>query len=146
MSFGFSVSDFVYCAHIAYKLSVEFKEAPGACRSFRNELVLFHQTLLETQSLLGKKKNDLDDSVQAMLATSAYICKELLYVQILGYKNVPNDLQSLTYDTLPMFDTYIFGLRRRFGERKFAKKIPQFQSAISSRINALTALNVILIR
>jgi len=62
MSFGFSVSDFVYCAQLAYKLSVEFKEAPGACRDFAAELVLFHQILLETQSLLKSKKHDLNDS------------------------------------------------------------------------------------
>ncbi len=149
MSFGFSVSDFIYCAQLAYKLSVEFKEATGACRHFTKELLVFHQILLKTQSLLENKKHDLDGSGQTMLAASAHSCKELLYVQILGCKNVPTDIASLTFDNLPMFyeqGRFLQGLRRKLGERNFYKKIPEFQAAISARIDALTAVNVILIR
>lgn len=149
MSFGFSVSDFVYCAQLAYKLSVEFKGAPGACRDFTKDLLIFHQLLLKTQSLIERRKLDVDESGQTTLAASAYSCKELLYVQILGCKNVPTDIESLTFDNLPMFyeqGRFLQGLRRKLGEIKFAKKIPEFQSAISARIDALTALNVVLMR
>jgi len=86
---------------------------------------------------------------QAMPEACAHSCKELLYVQILGCTNIPTNLESLTLDGLQIFHQqgrFLQHLPRRLGERKFTKKIPDFQSAISGKIERLTALNIILIR
>lgn len=164
MSFGFSVSDIILCARLAYKLYDEFKQAPGACREFARDLLLFHQVLLKTKSTIECEISNLNHSDQAALEACLDSCKELLYEQICATK-APSSLSVVDYvvDYVGDFETLwtpldplvhpdfgqirLFqGLRLKWGERKFALRIPKLQRAISSHIEKLTALNVLLIQ
>lgn len=165
MSFGFSVSDIILCARLAYRLYDEFKHAPGACQEFARELLLFHQVLLKTKSTIECEISNLNHSDQAAFEACLVSCKELLYEQICASK-VPSSLNVVDYvvdyvgdfesqwralDPLlhPDFGGEIRlcqGWRRKWGERKFALRIPKLQRAISSHIEKLTALNVLLIQ
>lgn len=157
MSFGFSVSDIVGCARLAYKLYDEFKQAPGACQEFARELLLFHQVLLKTKSTIECETSHLNHSDQAALGACLDSCRELLYVHIMGAHTVPATLEDLESNThILQADLFVpstssetrhfQGWRQKYGERKFALRIPNFQRAISSHIEKLTALNVLLIQ
>ena len=165
MSFGFSVSDIVGCAHLAYILYDEFKEAQGACQKFLRELLLFHQVLVKMYSTASQLEL-LDSSDQAALNSCLDSCKELLYVQIMGTPTLPDDTSTVPEE---YWDLKIYGcrdktdllvlspfekpsvwnnLRRRLGARQFALRIPKLQNAISSHIeklNILLALCVIML-
>lgn len=157
MSFGFSVSDIVLCARLTYRLYDEFKQAPGACQEFARELLLFHQVLLKTKSTIECDLNRLSHSDQAALGACLDSCKELLYGQILGASKEPYDMKESDFefqctpsDPLVHPDVgqirLFQGWRLKFGNRKFALRIPKLQRAISSHIEKLTALNVLLIQ
>lgn len=162
MSFGFSVSDIYGCARLAYLLYDEFKQAPGACQEFAHELLLFHQVLWKTKSYFDCEIRHLNHSDQAALSLCFESCKELLYVQIMGAPTVPKDLENLNLGTLNRQTSFYFhpstastdrdqfrflrGLRHKFGERKFAQRIPKLQRAVSAHVEKLTALNVLIIQ
>lgn len=157
MSFGFSVSDIVGCARLAYMLYDEFKQAPGACQGFARELLLFHQVLLKTKSTVECETSHLNHTDQAALGACLDSCRELLYVQIMGAHRVPTTLKDLEFNThILQADRFVPsasgetrllpGWRQVYGQRKFAVRIPKLQRAISSHIEKLTALNVLLIQ
>lgn len=157
MSFGFSVSDIYGCARLAYMLYNEFKQAPGACQEFSRELLLFHQVLLKTHSAIAYKPSHLDISDQAALGACLDSCKELLYVQTLGAPMAPKSLEKIEYYTHAPQTDFLFhsssddtrflqGLRQKFGERKFALRIPKLQHAISAHVANLTAFNVFIVQ
>ena len=170
MSFGFSVSDIVGCARLAYHLYNEFRQAPRECQEFARELLLFHEVLLKTKSAI-EPTTDFEgsrfpsDSDKATLQAQLDGCKELLFVQIIGMSEVPerweqleivpNDprfvrsvlfRQAFTTFTTGDGSTFLKYWRRKLDERKFALKIPSLQRAISSRIEKLTAFNVLLVQ
>ena len=91
MSFGFGISDFVCCATLAHKLSVELREGPRACLFFSRELVAFNRILLHTGSLSQAGQHHLDESGQTMLTATLNGCKELLYIDILGLNEIPEN-------------------------------------------------------
>ena len=97
MSFGFSVSDIYGCAHLAYMLYDEFKQAAGVCQEFSRGLLLFHQVLSKVKSTIESEPSHLSQSDQAALGACLDSCKELLYVQILGAAMVPKDLNFESY-------------------------------------------------
>lgn len=134
MSFGFSVSDIILCARLAYKLYDEFKQASGACQEFAQELLLFHQVLLKTKSTFECQSISLKDSDLAALGACIKSCAELLYVQIMGAHPVPGILEGLEYKTRTEYFFHSSGLlqdwRKRYEERKFASRIPKLQRAI----------------
>ena len=145
MSFGFSVSDIVGCARLAYRLYDEFRNAPEACQTFAQELLLFHQVLMKIKSTIESEAGHLDHSDQAALSACLDSCKELLYVQIMGANMVPTKSDDMS---LYMHESYPFhihphrfrllqGWLQRFGERSFALRIPKLQRAISSQIEKL---------
>ena len=152
MSFGFSVSDIVGCARLAYRLYDEFRQAPRACQTFAQELLLFHQVLMDTELAHSPFTSYLSHPDQAALRLCLDSCKELLCVQIMGAHEAPDDLrevktfveEGLSTDTIfdfilgPTFSkTSLNRWRRKIRERKFALQIPKFQSAISSHIEKL---------
>ena len=150
MSFGFSVSDIVGCARLAYRLYDEFRQAPGACQDFSRELLLFHQVLMKTRSTASQLKR-LGSVDQAALNSCLDSCKELLYVQIMGAPIVPEALWDVgVYWNSHKADflihshldksTLFHNWHQRFGARKFALRIPKLQNAISSHIEKLNIL------
>ena len=160
MSFGFSVSDIYGCARLAYMLYNEFKQAPGACQEFAHELLLFHQVLGKTKSVIEGESSNLNHFDQTTLSACFDSCKELLYMQILGNAVVPKTLEEFyTHDRLSYLDAdtsttiterdkhrFPHGLRHKFRERQFALRIPKLQRAVSAHIEKLTALNVLIIQ
>ncbi len=156
MSFGFSVSDIYGCARLAYMLYNEFKQAPGVCQEFARELLLFHRVLSKIKSTIESEPSHLSQSDQAALGACLDSCKELLYVQIMGAAMVPKDLENIKFYAHDMgfrsFDTssdqkrFLGGLRQKFGERKFALRIPKLQHAISAHVANLTAFNVFIVQ
>ena len=158
MSFGFSVSDIYVCARLAYKLYDEFKQAPGVCQEFARDLLLFHQVLLKTNSNIECEASYLSHFDHAALRACLDSCKDLLYVQILGAPVVPQNLKEavsrenglestfLSHDRDDLFHWYSVNWRIKITARKFALRIPKLQRAISSHIEKLTALNVLLIQ
>ena len=156
MSFGFSVSDIYGCAHLAYSLYKEFKEAPGACQDFARELLLFHQVLLKTKSNIEAETSHISNDDKIALETCLDNCKELLYVQIAGAATVPRALDKPTfrgYDpsgnlglSNPNEKYLLRGLRKKLEERKFACRIPKLQRAISAHVEKLTAFNVLIVQ
>ncbi len=165
MSFGFSISDFFALGGLALKLYDEFREAPGACRAFANELLLFHQILdkighLQEEAQLLGAFEFLGASDRAALKTCADSCKELIYVQIYGAACVPIVLQNP--GTIPRTssessnlilqrgpdgeDRFLRAWRQKWGERKFAARIPQLQRAVTAHIQSLTAFYTLIIR
>lgn len=161
MSFGFSVSDIYGCARLAYLLYDEFKQAPGACQEFAHELLLFHQVLCKTESYIDFESRHLDHSDQAALSLCFDSCKELLYVQIMGAPMVPKDLEHINLGAPNRKTSFLFNpsttstdrdqfrflaLRQKFGERKFALRIPKLQRAVSAHVEKLTAFNVLIVQ
>ena len=154
MSFGFSVSDVYGCAHLAYVLYNEFKQAPGVCQDFARELGLFHQVLLNT---IEAEISPLSDADGSALGTCLDSCKELLYVQIAGAATVPRVLDKPAFSgygpvwnsALPLTPdekSLLRGLRQKLDERKFASRIPKLQRSISAHVEKLTALNVLIVQ
>ena len=177
MSFGFSVSDFVFCGQLAYQLYTEFKEAAGECQAFAKELLLLHQVMLKTGALIGRGGNVLDEAEQATLDLCLDMCKEILFVQIADGDNFTLDGNLMGYGqrmllsdpldgkmsygqrlvlnrpNFPFINGYdrtlldwICSVRRKFEERKFAKKIPKIRTAISTVTEKLTSFQVLMIR
>lgn len=160
MSFGFSASDFVTLGVFAFKLYDEFRKAPGACRAFANELLLFHRVLDKLGSDLQGDADFLQASDYAALQECADSCKRLIYVQIYGAACVPTTLQTdgttsgtpstLDNKILPRGavgdDRFLRGWRQKWGERKFAARVPELQRAVSAHIQSLTAFNSLIVR
>jgi len=159
MNFGFSLSDFVTLGELALKLYDEFKEAPGACRAFANELLLFHRILDKLGSNL-QDDNFLGASDYAALKACADSCKELIYVQIYGAARVPipNQMHGTTPGTFIRLDSgilqrgpdgddrFLRAWRQKWSERKFAARIPELQRAVTAHIQSLTAFNSLIAR
>ncbi len=159
MSFGFSISDFFALGVLALKLYDEIRVAPGACRAFANELLLFHQ-ILDKIGCLREETELLGASDRVALKTCADSCKELVYVQIYGAACEPTVL--LNPGTIPRTssessslilqrgpdgeDRFLRAWRQRWGERKFAARIPQLQRAVTAHIQSLTAFYTLIIR
>ena len=150
MSFGFSVSDIYGCAHLAYSLYKEFKEAPGACRDLARELLLFHQVLLKTKSNIEAETSHIGNDDKIALETCLDDCKGLLYVQIAGAATVPRALDKPAfrgYDPSDPSEKYLLrGLRQKLNEKKFASRVPKLQRAISAHVEKLTAFNVLIVQ
>lgn len=158
MSFGFSVSDIIGCAHLAYVLYDELVQAPGACQNFAGELLLFREALLKTRSMIAAEKSYLSDADQSALGICLDSCKELLYVQIIGFAAVPKDWATIgltgpghccafhSPSNQLKNKRFLSGLRQRLRERKFASRIPKLQQAISAHIETLTAFVVLSIQ
>ena len=157
MSFGFSASDFVTLARMVLRVYDEFKEAPKACEAFRNELLLFHRVLSKTASLLKYDNLILCEKDRVALSVCIQSCKELLYVQIYGAAGTPNDdpnsdftnnedyEQTTILYNPPNGDNRLFrGWQKKWGEKKFAAKIPKLQQAVSAHVQTLTGLQVTL--
>ena len=153
MSFGFSISDFIFCAQLTYRLYVELKGAPAACQSLSKELLLFAQVMRKTQLLLEKQESDLDDLDRDTLETCLESCKNILFIQILGDSSIPEELplpDDIRFDTPPTFNgrwgRFYHGLGEKIKQRRLALKIPKLQSEISANVEKLTAFNVLLIQ
>ena len=157
MIFGISVSDIYGCARIAYRLYHEFKQAPGICQEFARELQLFYQVLMKTKSNIEREASHLSDSDKAALGACLDSCKELLYVQTMGTPTVPKNLEEIEPNINdPQTDflihpnsgqtRFLQGWRQKFGEKKFASRIPKLQRAISAHIEQLTAFNVLILQ
>lgn len=112
--------------------------------------------LLKTKSTIGSEISHLSDSDQATLGACLDSCKELLYGQIIGAAIVPRSLEEVEYNTHDSRKYFFFhhddqmsflrGLRQRYGERRFALRIPKLQRAISAHIEKLTAINVLIVQ
>ena len=155
MSFGFSVSDIIGCARLAYRLYDGFKQAPGACQDFARDLLLFYNVLMKTKSTIELEVGHLNHPDKAALSACLDSCKELLYVQIMGIHKVPEDLEDVGYDKddpQPGFVKYLIyggtayrfsGWSQKLEQRKLASRIPKFQRAISAHVEKLNTLLVL---
>ena len=157
MSFGFSVSDIVGCARLAYRLYEELKQAPGACSYFAFDLLHFHNVLMTANSTIEFEVGHLNHPEKAALSACLDSCKELLFVQIMGSQKVPEDWDLVLFDADdPLSDflkcPYYGGTRtshgfhnwrQRLEERKLASRIPKLQRAISAHIEKLNALLIL---
>ena len=155
MIFGISVSDIYGCAHLAYRIYVEFNQAPGACQEFARDLLLFYEVLRKTGSAIDSSTSHLDDSDGAALRRCLDSCKELLCVHIIGAQKVPEDLTNagfnLCYPLLdsswygrPVFKGQVFQTwRYKFHQRRLALRIPKLQRAISAHIEKLNVLLIL---
>ena len=130
------------------RLYEEFKEAPGLCQTFAQELLLFHNVLMGVNMTVKSEDSHLDYSDQAALSTCLDSCKELLCKTILGLQEVPVNLWNLDiglrYAITNIFECKGHGdagpfntLRQRFEKRKLALQIPKLQRAISVHIEKL---------
>ncbi len=160
MSFGFSVTDFITLGGLALKLYDEFREAPGACRAFANELLLFHLILDKLGSDLQDHSELIGPTDYAALKACADSCKELIYVQIYGAACVPTAFQTYTTTSRTSSksdnvilqpgpygdDRFLRAWRQRWAERKFAARISEIQRAVAAHIQSLTAFNTLIIR
>ena len=166
MSFGFSVSDFVGLARTAYTIYFELRQAPKSCEAFRREILLFHEVLSRTASILEDKALLISDQDRQSLDTCAQSCEELLYVKIYGDTSLLRrdqcddaigssgpGLLSLPSEHkiynmckwFPEHKTYNMcegfrGWRRTWNTRKFAAAIPSLQQAVAAHTQSLTAL------
>ncbi len=156
LSFGFSVSDFIGLARLTLKLYNDFKEAPGICQAFSKDLLLFHDILTKTARLL----NDSDvpyirPKEIATLKACVQRCKELIYIEIYSTAGIPTE--AMTYEDPSLNVSLSFhgsdddhrllrGLRKKWGEKKFASKIPQLRQAISVQIQTLTAAQTLVMK
>lgn len=165
MSFGFSVSDFITLGGLALKLYAEFRAGPEACQSFANELLLLHQVLEKLASDLDGNVGLLGPSDHAALKACADSCKELVYVQIYGAICVPTTKTAIKGETEVAHELYFYpynnqilqripqgndrllrAWRQKWGERKFAARIPKLQQTITAHVQSLTAFSTLLVR
>ena len=167
MSFGFSISDFVFCGQLAYELYTEFKEAAGECQAFAKELLLLHQVILKTEALIGRGNHELEEVDQATLGLHIDMCKDILFVQLAGehghpwdgmpwhrHRLVSNGSGNLEFrhgkPSINVVDRTLHDwtclVRQKFEERNFAKKIPKIRAAISTVIEKLTSFQVLMVR
>ena len=153
MSFGFSVSDFITLARMTIRVYNEFREAPKTCDAFRTELLIFHSILIRTADLTRESSAQLSVGDKAALTQWIRSCKELIYVRIYGAVGVGEDCNEVDENALEdaalrtTKECRLFlGWRQKWGEKKFAARIPVLQQAVHSHVVALTAINSNIIR
>ncbi len=159
MSFGFSISDFALCAQICYGIYRALKEAPRECEAFAQEVLHLH-SLLQALSYDIEHVSEQPDGVAALagrrpiLSNHGSMCMELLVADIAGQKDFLQagdwrDRQSWTGPAVARYFAFGFstsGLRQRFSQAKFVRKIPRLREALASIVRKLTFENVIFIR
>lgn len=162
MSFGFSISDFAFCAQVCYDLYHALKEASRECEAFAQE-ILHLQSLLQALSNDMKHVSEQPDGLAAlasrrsMLSEHGSRCIELLVADIAGQKDflkASDQIDSYKYlsgtDATAMeyfiYRSERFALRQRFSQAKFARKIPRLREAVASIVSKLTLEIVILNR
>ena len=74
-------------------------------------------------------------------------------IQIYGADGIPDDdsacdddhTQAVILNSLPNGDNRLFrGWQKKWGEKKFAARIPRLQQAVSAHIQTLTALHTVI--
>ena len=153
MSFGFSISDIVGLSTAVFKLYNEFREAPGVCRAFAEELLHFHHILSSLGTHLQGNDVNCQYLAQDALQSCITSCEELVYVQILGAMDVPNGIRAIDalekrkmifYHSTDGFKYLPW--RSKWAERKFSVQVPKLQRTIAAHIQSLTAFNTLIIR
>lgn len=142
MSFGLSVTDFLTCACVAYKLCQGFKNAPAECATFTQALHTFAFVL--KQMAPGELSNP-DESIQRPFAGRTEYeqffndCIHLLCVQISGMRE--SDLLNL--GTLQDLDANLdarlleIGVNRPENDRRMYWSFDSFQARRKQSIAAL---------
>ncbi|KAL6715281.1 hypothetical protein ACLMJK_007545 [Lecanora helva] len=164
MSFGFSASDIVGLARIVLRVYYEFRNAPRACDRFRLELYQFQNVLFQVSNLLQSHEHYMSEKDRESLAACTRNCKELIFNDIfgaagvhiseyvcaggsveLGYSRI--DIPPLIQQRLrPSQGLIFYGWQEKWGQRKFAARIPELQQAISIQVSNLTTfVNLIIL-
>ncbi len=155
MSFGFSISDFALCAQICHGIYHALKEAPGECTIFAQEVLHLHnllQALSKDIEYVSKEPDGLAALAgrRPMLSEHGSRCIELLVAEIAGWNHfLTKDWRNKSFWVeIPLsdFSFKTSGLRRRFSQVKFARKIPHLREAVARIVRCLTFENVISIR
>ena len=154
MSFGFSVSDVVGLATAVFKIYNEFKEASGICQTFAKELMNFHRILSIIGSQLPSSNVEGRRLDLAGLKACVTSCEDLVYVQILGARDVTSGIQEFQTSNgdsskmvlcTPKRSIFI-PWRLRLAEKKFSSQVPKLQRAVAAHVQSLTAFNTLIIR
>lgn len=154
MSFGFSISDFALCAQVCHGIYSALKEAPRECEIFAQEVLHLH-SLLQALSSDIEQDSPRPDGLAAlagrhpMLSLHGSRCIELLVADIAGQKDFLTSGWKYNDPTVAAFFAFGFetsGLKRRFSQAKFLRKIPRLREAVASIVRELTCENVIFIR
>lgn len=160
MSFGFSVSDFIFCAQITWQVYDALKKGPAECQAFAEEFVLFHQVLVKMSENLRDANRRLSkeehDALSQHIVGSERLCSLIMgnnlrqyrtHGSLFGQRELPYYLGDPWRDGVVRgFISEIRSFRERIRTASFAKMIPKFQRAITAQVEKLTAFNVLLIQ
>ena len=140
MSFGFSVTDFVTCGQLAYKLYQEFRDAPGECAAFVRELSVFSTLVLHMGNL---EAAGLGPTSRASLEQFALECKGLLIMKILGFSEIPRDALKIDDQIVDIEHLVPWekrrGLSRRHAQFAQAIKLPKHRKYLNAQVAKMTA-------
>ena len=163
MSFGFSLSDVAVLAAGVHRVYHEFKQAPGNNAAFAKELYSFHEILFAIGSEPSNKGMGCFFSDSAAFQACLNSCRELLYVQICGARDVFDGIR--TFDGLgaprassisirfeknaieiDRSNRFLCIWRRKWAGRKFSLQIPKLQRAVAAHVQSLIAFSTLGIR
>ena len=132
MSFGFSVTDFVTCAELAWKGYKLFVEGPGECKKLANDLCHFSYILRQIVASVNQDQVnnihvfDVDGSAYVALVSG---CKEFLRDRLLDMHVKHNG-----------------AIRKRFDLAKYASRVPGYRQELHWFVEKLTALEATRLR
>ena len=113
MSFGYGVGDCIVEGRLAWKIFVDFKEAPETFHDLRTEVLALHTVLERTKHFLGTAA--LSPGSQSELDSIIDCCNRVLQSLdeiIIKYKRVGEKTKSLL-DRIRLSNQDIVGIRQR---------------------------------
>ena len=160
MSFGFSISDFLACAQLAWQIYDALKTGPTECQAFAEEVLLFHEVLMKVGEILQDANCCLGPRELRALSRHVDDCEQLLSSTIMGSFFAPEyreaarsyryqgstDMHSDFNQKIGISRTLMVAFRERVRTASVAKKIPDLRHRITAQIEKLTAYNVLLMQ
>ena len=160
MSFGFSISDFLGCAQLAWQIYEALKTGTVDCQVFAIDVLLFHGVLVKMGYTIRDIKHHLNADELSSLKRHCDHCEELLCSTIMGTFLPPHYREQIrkhayqrSYDGIRAFDmkssgsqSLVLQFRERVRHASVARKIPDARRQITAQIEKMTAYNVLLIQ
>ena len=163
MSFGFSVSDFLSIANVAYQIYETLKTGPGECQAFTYEMLMFYNILHRLAVNLDVNSATYRLADRAVLREHGRACYSFLWKEVLD-RNVPSpyhwpydihdiapceegSAESRWYSKVKCLKPLsIAQAQATVRNAMFARKIPKLRQLATAQIEKLTAYNVLLMQ
>lgn len=164
MSFGFSVGDLAFCVKVSYSIYHVLRYAPEECTAFAEEILHLHDVLERLWDEIkenGKSPEPFTilNERQPGLSEHGSRCLKLLLVDVMGDEHLLlseeakrkfSEEKHIAVTKSRFFDLkrrdVFLGLRTRFSQARFLRKIPPLREAVAGIVSKSTVENVLLMK